>query len=168
MKKVSFSCSPRVGSSNTDKIMKPLLEGAREPGAEVEEFYARKLNVPLVASAGFWGEDVFSPPPHALERCREAGLDGEGNQHMRSVGNTLVGFGEIMQTEPFLHFVEPFFDMLRASGRELVESGGLSQGTCERLAEPLFTHVNMDAEQAVKMANTYFETVTDKLEEADD
>lgn len=242
-----------MGSSNTDKIIKPLFEGAREAGAEVEEFYARKLKIApctgcmtcwlktpgaclqkddadlvrekmldadivvlatpvyffnmtsymknlmeraimpmalpflkqangrfghpvrfpdrklsvlLVANAGFWGDDVFSPLLHTLERCREAGLDDEGNQQMRSVGNILVGFGEVMQTEPFMHFFEPFFDTLRAAGRELVESGELSPGTCEKLAVPLFTYMNMDAGQAIEMANTYFETVINMLEEA--
>lgn len=254
MKIVSFNCSPRMGSSNTDKIIRPLLEGAGEAGAEVEEFYARKLkiapctgcmtcwlktpgvclqnddadmvrekmmgadiivlatpvyffnmtsymknlmeraimptalpfltqtngrfghptrfpdktlNVLLVANAGFWGEDVFSPLLQTLERCREAGIDEHGHEHMRFVGNILVGFGEVMQTEPFLHFFEAFFDGLRAAGKELVESGELSQGTCEKLAEPLFTYMNLDAEQAIQMANTYFETVLKQLESQD-
>ncbi len=251
MKIVSFNCSPRMGSSNTDRIIKPLLEGAREAGAEVEEFYARKLKIApctgcmtcwlktpgvclqdddavlvrekmmeadlivlatpvyffnmtsymknlmeraimptalpfltqangvfghptrfpdktldilLVANAGFWGEDVFSPLLHTLERCRQAGVDEEGHEHMRFVGNILVGFGEIMQTEPFLHFFEPFFEQLRGAGRELVETGGLSPATSEKLAEPLFTYMNLDEESAIKMANTYFETVLADLE----
>ncbi len=253
MKIVAFNCSPRMGGSNTDRIIEPLLEGAREAGAEVEKFYARKLdiapctgcmtcwmktpgtclqkddadmarrkmleadvivlatpiyffnmtsymknlmertilptalpflrevngrfghpsrfpdktlNVLLVANAGFWGEDVFAPLLHTLERCREAGVDEDGGEHMNFVGKVLVGFGEILQTEPFLHFFEPFFDELRGAGRELVESGELTRATSEKLAEPLFTYMNLDADQAISMANTYFETVLKNLEES--
>ncbi len=238
-----------MGSSNTDKILGPLLDGAREAGAEVETLYARKLKIApctgclscwlktpgaciqkddadlargkmmsadlvvlgtpvyffnmttymknllervimptalpylrvvngkfghpsrfpegkldllLVANAGFWGEDVFAPLLQTLDRCREAGVEEDGREHMRFVGNVLVGFGEILQTEPFLHFFEPFFEKLRAAGRELVETGGISPATGGELAVPLFTYMNMDAEQAVQMANTYFENVIKK------
>jgi hypothetical protein len=252
MKIVSFNCSPRMQGSNTDKILKPLFEGARDAGAEVEEFYARKLkiapcngcltcwlktpgvcvqeddavmvrekmmgaditvmatpiyffnmtsymknlmerailpmvlpylklvnghmghptrfpdktiNMLVVANAGFWGEDVFSPLLHTLDRLRQAGVDEDGNEEMHFIGNILVGFGEIMQTKPFLHFFEPFFEELRAAGRELVERGELSEETCEKLAVPLYTYMNQDAEQVIQMANTYFKTVIDKLEQ---
>lgn len=252
MKIVSFNCSPRMKTSNTDKILRPLFEGAREGGAEIEEFYARKLdiapctgcfncwlktpgrctqrddaetvrgkiaeadlvvlatpvyffnmtsymknlmerammpsalpflrkvngvfghpvrnpgetmNVLLVANAGFWGEDVFAPLLHTLERCRQASVEEDSTEHMRFVGRILVGFGEIMQTEPFLHFFEPFFEELRAAGLELAGAGGLSDETCDRLAVPLFTYMNMDAEQAVASANLYFETVIKKVGE---
>lgn len=253
MKIVAFNCSPRMGTSNTEKIIGPLLEGAREAGAEVERFYARKLkiapctgcmtcwlktpgaclqkddadmarekmteadiivlatpvyffnmtsymknlmertilptalpflkevngrfghpsrfpdqrlNVLLVANAGFWGEDVFAPLLHTLERCREAGVEEDGREHLHFVGKILIGFGEILQTEPFLHFFEPFFAELRAAGRELVEKGGVSQATSEKLAEPLFTYMNLDADQAIEMGNNYFETMIKRAEEA--
>ncbi len=251
MKIAAFNCSPRMKSSNTDKIIGPMLEGAREAGAEVEEFYARKLrlapctgcfncwlktpgicaqkddaemarekmmeaditvlatpvyffnmtsymknlmeraimpsalpflrrvngvfghptrfpdrtmNVLLVANAGFWGDDVFAPLLHTLERCRQAGVEEDGREHMHFVGQVLVGFGEVLQTEPFLHFFEPYFEALRAAGRELVETGELSDGTCERLSVPLFRYMNMDEEQAMQSANFYFETVLKKIE----
>jgi NADPH-dependent FMN reductase len=253
MKIVSFNCSPRMKTSNTDKILKPLFEGAREAGAQVEEFYARKLkiapctgclgcwlktpgvccqkddaemvrqkmmgaditvlatpiyffnmtsymknlmerailpmvlpylkmvdghmghptkfpnktlNMLLVANAGFWGEDVFEPLLHTLDRLRQAGVDEEGHEEMHFVGNILVGFGEIMQTKPFLHFFEPFFEELRAAGRELVERGELSEETCEKLAVPLYTYMNQEPEQTIEMANTYFKAVFDKLEQS--
>lgn len=251
MKIVAFNCSPRMKSSNTDKIIGPLLDGARDAGADVEVLYARKLeiapctgcfncwlktpgscsqkddaetagekmrsadvvvlatpvyffnmttcmknlmeraimpsalpflrkvngrfghpsrfpdgtmNVLLVANAGFWGEDVFAPLLHTLERCREASVEEDGHEHMRLVGNVLVGFGEILQTEPFLHFFEPFFGELRAAGGELVRTGALSAETCEKLARPLFTYMNMNEEQAIQSANLYFRTVLDKIE----
>jgi len=252
MKITAFNCSPRMGSSNTDKIIGPLLEGAREAGAEVETLYVRKLKIApctgcmtcwmktpgvclqkddadmarqkmmdadivvlatpiyffnmtsymknlmertilptalpflrevngrfghpsrfpdrtldvlLVANAGFWGEDVFAPLLHTLERCREAGVEEDGREHMHFAGKILVGFGEILQTEPFGHFFEPFFEELRAAGGELVEAGEVSRATCEKLAVPLFTYMNMDADQAVQMANTYFENVIKHAEE---
>lgn len=251
MKIVAFNCSPRMKSSNTDRIIGPLLEGARQAGAEVEELYARKLkiapctgcfncwlktpgtcsqkddaeaaarkmlsadvvilatpvyffnmtsymknlmeraimptalpflrrvngrfghptrlpdnsmNVLLVANAGFWGEDVFAPLLATLERCREAGMEEDGREHMRFVGQVLVGFGEILQTEPFLHFFEPFFAELRAAGGELVRNGSLSPATCEKLAVPLFEYMNMDEEQAIQSANFYFQTVLSKID----
>jgi len=252
MKIVAFNCSPRMGGSNTDRIIEPMLDGAREAGAEVEKLYARKLkiapctgcmtcwmktpgvclqdddadlarrkmmeadlivlatpiyffnmtsymknlmertimpmalpflrevngrfghpsrfpektlNILLVANAGFWGEDIFAPLLHTLERCREAGVDEDGSEHMHFVGKVLVGFGEILQTEPFLHFFEPFFEELRGAGRELVARGELTHATCEKLAEPLFTYMNVDEEQAIAMANAYFEMVINKVEE---
>jgi multimeric flavodoxin WrbA len=45
MKIVAFNCSPRMKSSNTERILAPLLEGAVAAGAEVETVYVRKLKI---------------------------------------------------------------------------------------------------------------------------
>lgn len=45
MKIVAFNGSPRARNSNTDKLLLPLLEGARAAGAAADEFYLEELDV---------------------------------------------------------------------------------------------------------------------------
>jgi len=42
MRILAFNCSPRAEHSNTERILKPLLDGAREAGAETETVYVSK------------------------------------------------------------------------------------------------------------------------------
>jgi putative sterol carrier protein/putative NADPH-quinone reductase len=45
MKILSFNGSPRGKHSNTDRILQPFLEGAREAGAETETIYLKDLEI---------------------------------------------------------------------------------------------------------------------------
>ncbi len=45
MKFLAFNGSPRVKRSNTDRILQPFLEGARQAGAETETLYLRRMNI---------------------------------------------------------------------------------------------------------------------------
>jgi multimeric flavodoxin WrbA len=45
MKVIAINGSPRMDKGNTALILNPFLEGMKEAGAEVELFYARKLNI---------------------------------------------------------------------------------------------------------------------------
>ena len=44
-KVVAVNGSPRMGKSNTTKILTPFLEGMKDAGASVELFYAKRLNI---------------------------------------------------------------------------------------------------------------------------
>jgi multimeric flavodoxin WrbA len=45
MKVIALNGSPRMDNGNTALILNPFLEGMKEAGAEVELFFARKLNI---------------------------------------------------------------------------------------------------------------------------
>lgn len=45
MKFLAFNGSPRAKRSNTDRILQPFLEGARQAGAETETLYLRRMNI---------------------------------------------------------------------------------------------------------------------------
>jgi len=45
MKVIAINGSPRMDNGNTALILNPFLEGMKEAGADVELFFARKLNV---------------------------------------------------------------------------------------------------------------------------
>ncbi len=45
MKFLAFNGSPRAKRSNTDRILQPFLEGARQAGAETETLYLRRMDI---------------------------------------------------------------------------------------------------------------------------
>ena len=45
MKILAINGSPRAARGNTDKIMRPFLEGARQAGAETEVLYVKDLDI---------------------------------------------------------------------------------------------------------------------------
>lgn len=56
MKILALNGSPRGRDSNTDRLLLPLLEGAREAGAEAEELYMNDLDVqPCSGCFSCWG-----------------------------------------------------------------------------------------------------------------
>jgi len=45
MRVLALNGSPRVEESNTERLLRPLLEGMAEAGAEIEDFYLAKLTI---------------------------------------------------------------------------------------------------------------------------
>ncbi|MCK4258409.1 MAG: flavodoxin family protein [Halanaerobiales bacterium] len=55
MKVIAFNSSPSLNKSGTDLILKKFLDGMREAGAEVEQFYIQKLNIkPCLGCFNCW------------------------------------------------------------------------------------------------------------------
>ena len=56
---VAVSGSPKMDRGNTERILRPFLEGTREGGAEVEVFYAKKLDIqPCRGELLCWGRNL--------------------------------------------------------------------------------------------------------------
>lgn len=78
MRVLAFNGSPRGRRSNTDRILQPFLEGAREAGAETETVYLRELEIrPCLGCFTCWtktpGVCVHQDDmPPLLEKMRHA------------------------------------------------------------------------------------------------
>jgi putative NADPH-quinone reductase len=80
MKILALNGSPRGRKSNTDRLLLPLLEGAREEGADTEVLYLSDLNVhPCSARFSCWGPapgetetEAEDDMPIVLQRVLEA------------------------------------------------------------------------------------------------
>jgi len=56
---VAVNGSPMMDKGNTERILRPFLEGAKEAGAEVEVFYAKKLDIqPCRGELLCWGRNL--------------------------------------------------------------------------------------------------------------
>ncbi len=238
---LAFNASPRTRHSNTDRLLLPLLEGARQAGAETVGFYLEELDIQpckgcftcwlrtpgrcaqdddmrsvmpelLQADVVVWafplycfgvparmqalqermlplimpqfvkaGETYGHPSRHPERRPKWVVVSNCGlpeQEHFepvaakfrmlaRAAGGAelmepiVVGAGELW---PYMEKDESSQTVLavlqeefRAAGRELAESGSISQATAARLSRPLTERLGISAKAYVRAANMSFE-----------
>ncbi len=105
MKIVAFNASPRKKKSNTDRILQPFLEGAREAGAEVETVYLYEKKIkPCLGCFDCWlktpGRCIQKDDmPELLEKMLEADV--------RVYATPLYVFGMTAQLKLFFDRIIP-------------------------------------------------------------
>ncbi len=118
MKVLAINGSPRGRASNTRRLLGPLLEGAREGGAEVEEVYLQDLDVrPCKGCFTCW----VKTPGKCVQQDDVAGL----HEKMLAADVLVVGFGLYICGVPA--GVQAMLErMLPLAEPWLTESGGMT------------------------------------------
>ena len=117
MKVLAVNGSPRARASNTQRLLGPLLEGAREQGADVEELYLKELDVrPCTGCFSCW----LRTPGKCVQQDDMAQL----HEKMLACDVFVLGFGLYIRDVPagvqavlerMLPFAEPW--LVESQGR---------------------------------------------------
>ncbi|MCX7920494.1 MAG: flavodoxin family protein [Clostridia bacterium] len=113
----------------------------------------RKWKSILIANGAFDGDDVFKPLIDMYERAIHNAVDNKGESSFMSLGNIIVGFGELFTDEHIKAKCAPFFNGMYNAGVQLVKKGYIPAENLEEVNKSIYLHAGITRQQAVEKIN---------------